>query len=213
MEGGKPRLVGTQSIKKGDGSGIDMLAVAGERIVFSLYTGGVYSVPLAGGTAELVKGGAGMHLLAWPWIGTPGKGGEPHGTVYSRIVNVETGETRTAVTEPGEKIQICGVTICLGRTADDKSFARHRDGSAYKALPSGSAMLNPPTQDRFFASVYGDRGPEGVGLYDVDTGTSGDLGFRGEGQSIGLPATDPTGRLLSYTVGDRLYLIDLDRIR
>ncbi|GAA3194347.1 hypothetical protein [Nonomuraea roseoviolacea] len=213
VDGGKPRLVGTRSIKKGDGSGIDVLAVAGDRIVFSLYTGGVFSVPLAGGPVEPVEQGAGMHLLAWPWIGTPGQGGEPHGTEYARILNVETGETRTAVTEPGEQIQICGVTLCFGQGADGRSLVRHRDGSASKVLPGRVALMEPPTQDRFFVSTYGDGGPRGVGLYDVDTGKAGDLGIRGDGQMISLPSTDPSGRLLSYLRGDRLYLIDLSRIR
>ncbi|NUW31480.1 hypothetical protein HTZ77_08590 [Nonomuraea sp. SMC257] len=213
VDGGKPRLLGTRSIKEGDGSGIDRMAVAGDRLVFSLYTGGVFSVPLTGGTVEPVEGGAGMHLLSWPWIGTPGPGGEPHGTVYARIVNVETGETRTAVTEPGEQIQICGVTLCFGQNAEGRSLVRHRDGSASKALPGDVALMDPPTQDRFFVSTYGDGRPEGVGLYDVETGASGDLGIRGDGQLISLPSTEPTGRLLSYKRGDRLYLIDLAKLR
>ncbi|MFC5834694.1 hypothetical protein [Nonomuraea insulae] len=54
--------------------------MAGDQIVFSLYTGGVFTVPLAGGAVTPVEAGAGMHLLAWPRIGTPGQGGEPHGT-------------------------------------------------------------------------------------------------------------------------------------
>ncbi|MFC7587900.1 hypothetical protein ACFQYP_32610 [Nonomuraea antimicrobica] len=45
VSGGEPKLVGSQSIKEGDGSGIDELAIAGDQIVFSLYTGGVFTVP------------------------------------------------------------------------------------------------------------------------------------------------------------------------
>ncbi|WP_433252749.1 hypothetical protein ACQPYK_08375 [Streptosporangium sp. CA-135522] len=213
VEGGSAKLVADQSIKEGDGSGIDSLTVANGKIVFSLYTGGVFAVPLKGGTVEPVEGGAGMHLLAWPWIGTPGQGGEPHGTEFARILNVETGETRTTVTHPGEVIQFCGVTICLGSTSEDETFFRHRDGSSQKMVPVRVATGRPPTQDRFYVSPYGGRKPEGVGLYDLNTGKSGYLGIRGKDSSINLPSEDPTGRLLSYTLGDDLYVIDLAKIR
>jgi hypothetical protein len=213
VDGGTAKLVADQSIKEGDGSGIDSLTVADGKIVFSLYTGGVFAVPLEGGTVEPVEGGAGMHLLAWPWIGTPGWGGEPHGTEFARILNVETGETRTAVTHPGEVIQSCGVTICLGSTSDYQTFFRHRDGSSQKMVPARVSTPTPPTQDRFYISVYGDGKLEGVGLYDLNTGESGDLGIQGDGSFISGPSNDPTGRLFSYTLGDDLYMIDLAKIR
>ncbi|SNT34949.1 hypothetical protein SAMN05216276_10368 [Streptosporangium subroseum] len=213
VAGGTAKLVADQSIKEGDGSGIDSLTVANGKIVFSLYTGGVFAVPLEGGTVEPVEGGAGMHLLAWPWIGTPGRGGEPHGTVFARILNVETGETRTVVTHPGEVIRSCGVTICLGATSEFQTFFRHRDGSSQKMVPARVDGSTPPTQDRFYVSAYGDEKFEGVGLYDLNTGKSGDLGIRGDGSSISGPSEDPTGRLLSYTLGDDLYMIDLAKIR
>jgi hypothetical protein len=77
--------------RDGDGSGIDGLSVVNDKIVFSLYEGGVFTVPLGGGTVEPVEEGAGMHLLAWPWAGTPGRGGEPAGAWFAQIKNVETG--------------------------------------------------------------------------------------------------------------------------
>ncbi|GGT04975.1 hypothetical protein ACFFV7_09445 [Nonomuraea spiralis] len=211
--GGTPRIVAGQSIKEGDGSGIDNLAVVDGKIVFSLYVGGVFTVPLTGGAVTPIDVGAGMHLLSWPWIGTPGQGGEPHGTVFERIRNVETGEVRTAVIRPGEQLLLCGVTLCLGGTRDGSTFFRDRDGSSQKDVPGIVAQGDPPTQDRFYVSTYGDREITGAGLYDLDTGESGDLGIPGEGDYIGLPSADPTGRLLSYTVGDDLYLIDLAEIR
>ncbi|MDP9847610.1 hypothetical protein [Streptosporangium lutulentum] len=213
VDGGTAKIVADQSIKEGDGSGIDNLTVANGKIVFSLYTGGVFSVPLEGGTVEPVEGGTGMHLLSWPWIGTPGRGGEPKGTVFARILNVETGETRAAVTHPGEVIRSCGVTICLGTTSEFQTFFRHRDGSSQKMVPTRVSSAIPPTQDRFYVSAYGDEKFEGVGLYDLNTGESGYLGIRGEGSFITLPSEDSTGRLLSYTLGDDLYMIDLAEIR
>jgi hypothetical protein len=154
-----------------------------------------------------------MHLLTWPWAGTPGMGGEPTGTRFGRIQNLETGETRTAVTHPGEQLRTCGVTICLGRSAEGEVFFRQRDGSSQKNVPGEVSTARPPTQDRFYVSAYGDRMPAGVGLYDLDSGKSGYLGIQGEGNSIRLPSTDTTGRILSYTVGEDLYMVDLARIR
>ncbi|TDC99719.1 hypothetical protein E1292_30890 [Nonomuraea deserti] len=104
------------------------------------------------------------------------------------------------------------MTICLGQTAEGELFFRHRDGSSQKAIP-GRVHSAPLTQDRFYISAYGARMPAGVGLYDLDTGKSGYLGIQGEGNSIRLPSTDRTGRLLSYTLKDDLYLVDLARIR
>ncbi|MFG6192762.1 hypothetical protein [Nonomuraea sp. JJY05] len=216
VAGGTPKIVADRRLDSADdGSGIDELAVVNGKIVFSLYTGGVFTVPLGGGTVEPVQGGAGMHLLAWPWIGAPGRGGEPHGMPYARIQNVETGETRTAVTRPGEELRLCGVTICLGRTAEGTTFFRHRDGSSQKTVPGPVNSAYQPVQDRFYVSVYGSAGnpAEGVGLYDLDTGKSGDLRIRGEGDSISLPSMESTGRMFSYTIGDDLYLIDLSKIR
>ncbi|MET8334729.1 hypothetical protein ABZV14_19050 [Streptosporangium canum] len=213
LEGGTPRIVADHGIPEGDdGSGIDRLAVVDDRIVFSLYVGGVFTVPLGGGTVEPVERGAGMHLLAWPWVGTPGTGGEPTGPRFARIQNVETGETRTAVTHPDEQLISCGVTLCQGSTSEG-SFFRHRDGSSQKNVPGHVSTPNPPVQDRVYVSAYGDGKPEGIGLYDLDSGKSGYLGIKGEGDSISLPFTDRTDRLLSYTLGDDLYLIDLSKVR
>ncbi|MET7337990.1 hypothetical protein [Nonomuraea sp. NPDC005650] len=215
LDGGTPKIVADQRLTTtDDGSGVDRIAVANDKIVFSLSsTGGVFTVPLGGGTVEPVQGGTGMHLLAWPWIGAPGRGGEPHGTDYARIQNVETGETSTAVIRPGEAVRSCGVTICLGATAEGAAFFRNRDGSSQKNVPGIVALTDPPTQNRFYISVYGEGKPVGVGLYDLDTGRSGDLSVPGEGTFIRPPSTDWTGRLISYTLGDDLYLIDLSKIR
>ncbi|MFC7646177.1 hypothetical protein ACFQX6_40500 [Streptosporangium lutulentum] len=103
--------------------------------------------------------------------------------MFARILNVETGETRAAVTHPGEVIRSCGVTICLGTTSEFQTFFRHRDGSSQKMVPTRVSSAIPPTQDRFYVSAYGDEKFEGVGLYDLNTGESGYLGIRGRAPS------------------------------
>ncbi|MFC4013752.1 hypothetical protein ACFOY2_41455 [Nonomuraea purpurea] len=219
LTGGTPKRVADHRLAPSDdGSAIDQLEVVDDKIVFSVYTGGVFEVPMADGTVEPVSGGTGMHVLEWPWIGAPGMGGERKGLLFENIRNVETGETRTAVVHPGEKFRICGVTICLGQTSEGETLFRHRDGSSQKSVPGDTPGLRPPTQDRFYVSTYGDIASMGVGLYDLETGKSGDLGLRGEGREQGvsffsLPSTEPTGRILSYPLGDDLYVIDLAKMR
>lgn len=215
VEGGTPRIVADHRIPEGDdGSGIDALAVVNKKIVFSLYVGGVFTVPLGGGTVEPVERGAGMHLLEWPWVGTPGRGGEPTGTMFGQIQNVETGETRTVVEHPGEQLLSCDVTTCVGSTSGGGSFFRQRDGSSQQNLPDDLGTPLPPLRGRFYIATYGEGDAQGVGLYDLNTGKSGYLGISEGIGSISVPSTDQTDRpLLRYTLGDDHYLIDLSKIQ
>ncbi|MEU8150802.1 hypothetical protein [Nonomuraea sp. NPDC048901] len=134
--------------------------MANDKIIFSLRSGGVSTVPLGSGPVEPIAESAGMHLLTWPWAGTPGPGGRPEtgpvverrgGPLFERIRNLETRETATAVVHAGEQLRSCGVRICLG--------------------------------------------------------------IKPVGNSIKLPTADSTGRILSYPLGDDLYMIDLSKIR
>ncbi|MEV6158433.1 hypothetical protein AB0L53_49695 [Nonomuraea sp. NPDC052129] len=222
LEGGEAKIVADQRVQADDdGNLIDGLEVVNDKIVFSVRPGGVFTVPLGGGTVEPIAESAGMHLLTWPWAGTPGPGGQPktgpvgertEGPLYERIRNLETGETATAVVHADEQLRSCGVRICLGTTSSGESFYRQRDGSQERKAIGYPLMLEPPTQDRFSFSSYGPQ-PAGVGLYDLVSGKSASLGIKPEGNAIRLPMTDSTGRILSYSLGDDLYMIDLSRIR
>ncbi|WP_433513169.1 hypothetical protein ACQP2T_57680 [Nonomuraea sp. CA-143628] len=221
LAGGEAKLVADQRIQIDDGNGIDGLEVVNDKIVFSLRSGGVSTVPLGGGTVEPIAESAGMHLLSWPWVGTPGPGGQPEtgpvverkgGPLFERIRNLETGETATAVVHADEQLRSCGVRVCLGTTTSGESFYRQRDGSQERKAIGHPLTLEPPAQDRFSFSAYGPQ-PAGVGLYDLVSGKSASLGIKPEGNSIRLPMVDSTGRILSYPLGDDLYMIDLSKIR
>lgn len=222
LAGGEARVVDTIERSGPDTQGIDGLAVTGDRVVFSLNAGGVFAVPLGGGTAKPVEGGAGLHLLSWPWAGTVDMSG-PQEPQFGTIRNLETGEIRTALVRPGEKEVTCGLTVCIGWAADGTAFHRSRDGSWEKASPCGPST--PP--GRFCATVVGsDRRPLGVALYDTTTGKAADLGIRpAEGSTATTKGTVGTGPsviwtphlegdqpLLSYIVGDTRYVVDLRKI-
>src|SRR5690606_16884658 len=78
LAGGEARLIGSRVI---DGS-LDKVEIAGDRVAFSATSGGVFTVPLAGGDPEPVGGAADMHLLSWPWIGAPGPLNQTGGARY-----------------------------------------------------------------------------------------------------------------------------------
>ncbi|GGO83237.1 TolB family protein [Nonomuraea cavernae] len=218
LAGGQAEIVVTHPV---DDGGFDALEVAGDRIVFSVRAGGVFTAPLGGGPAEPVEGGTGMHLLAWPWIGPSGGYGPTDEPRFGSIRNVETGETDTAVTQVDEKHIVCGLTFCVGAKPTGPSFHRLRDGSGEQKLPGGMHPLALP--GRFHtASVLGE-GPRrqglGVGrqvlgavLYDMTTGKSADLGVRPEDDGLRMSYPDNRRPLLVYTVGDQLRVIDLTRI-
>ncbi|MFG3439620.1 TolB family protein [Nonomuraea sp. NPDC047897] len=227
LAGGEARVVDTIERSGPDTQGVDGLAVTGDRVVFSVNAGGVFAVPLGGGTAKPVEGGAGLHLLSWPWAGTVDMRG-PQEPQFGTIRNLETGETRTALVRPGEKEVTCGLTVCIGWAADGTAFHRSRDGSREKASPCGPSI--PP--GRFCATVVGsDRRPLGVALYDTTTGKAADLGIRpAEGSTattgtattkgtigtgprvIWTPRIEGDQPLLSYLVGDTRYVVDLRKI-
>ncbi|WP_336214526.1 hypothetical protein [Nonomuraea sp. LPB2021202275-12-8] len=211
IAGGEAELVATQQVDGGGHEGgFDGLAVAGGKIVFSLLVGGVFTVPLEGGPVEPVQGGAGMHLLSWPWIGAAGPYGPTEQPRFGTIRNVETGETDTAVTRTGEKQIACGLTICTGQALGGESFQRLRDGSQQKPYP---CSLGPAGAGRFCTTAVSvkDKGILGVVLHDLTTGRSADLGIQADGNRISLP--QPEREMLTYTVGDERYLIDFTKIR
>ncbi|NRQ33359.1 hypothetical protein HII36_16100 [Nonomuraea sp. NN258] len=215
LDGGQARLVGSRVTGPG---GLDGLQIAGGKVVFSAREGGVYALPLAGGEAEPVAGGASMHVLDWPWIGAPGPYGPFDGARFREIRNVETGETSTAVVKPGEQNLICGVRTCTGVRDPGSSFYRLRDGSDERALPGEAMRAEQLARDRFQVAALMDRSSfAAVVLHDLRTGRSADLGVRAEesadgATSINSPSFDRTGRMLAYPVDAELFVIDVSKI-
>ncbi|MFC5817819.1 TolB family protein [Nonomuraea harbinensis] len=213
LTGGEARVIGSREL---DERGVDKVEIVGDRVAFSARSGGVFTVPLGGGEVEPVANGAGMHLLSWPWIGTPGPYGAGEGTRYGLIRNLRTGETDRALVRDGERVHACGVTLCVG-SSGAAPFHRMRDGSQQQELPGGMART-PPALDRFHvASVRYGRHAGGVALFDLRTGASADLGIPSKrtagGFSLMRPGFDDDGRLLAYPVGDTLRVIDVTKIK
>ncbi|WP_214102852.1 TolB family protein [Acrocarpospora catenulata] len=208
VEGGAPSEIHTDPPIRGIS---DHLAIVGDRIVFSMADGGVYTLPLDGGTATALPNGAGLHLLRWPWAGTPGHR-TPNGEIaFQRLTNVETGESALAAANPGEIMVRCGITMCSGiRPGGSTGFARLRDGTQDRDLPGPS--YGGLAADRFM-TVRRSRS-SGQDLYDLRTGRSADLGIRSDakGESVAVEPGMGDGRLLSYPLGDEYVIIDLARI-
>ncbi|MBN6055073.1 hypothetical protein JYK22_24265, partial [Nonomuraea sp. RK-328] len=211
VSGGRAEAVASFPL---DDAGFDALAVVGDRIVVSVEAGGVFTVPLGGGTVEPVKGGEDAHLLVWPWIGTPAQPGGDGEPTFGSIRNVETGRTSTAFTRSGETMIQCGQELCTGRSERGTAFVRLRDGSGEKPDPCAPPM---PTgaPGRFCTEVVrgADNGLIGVALHDRKNGGSADLGLqRPQAELPPIPALRDGRRLLSYTVGNRMHLVDLTKI-
>lgn len=210
VTGGQAKRVA--ELKGADDAALDPPAVADGRIAVSFRGGGVFTVPLEGGTPEPVPDAEKLHILKWPWIGEGNWYGPHEGTQFGDIRNVETGETRTAVTRPGERDVQCGVTSCTGSRDDGTSFVRMRDGSQERELPGG-ALTEGLARERFRTAPAGDAKALGMVLYDLATGTAADLGIRaGKDHSMFYPVPARDERLLSYPVRGGIAVIDLSKI-
>ncbi|MEV6861771.1 sigma factor [Streptosporangium subroseum] len=223
LSGGEARLVASyqngKDGKYGNGA-LDPPAVTGDgKVAFSFRSSdGVFTVPLGGGTVEPVAGAEKYHLLSWPWVGSGGMYNQSEAAKFAELLNVETGEKRTALVNPGEREVRCGLTVCTGQKDDGKGrgtvFYRLRDGSQEKKLP-GSNPIFGLAADRFHSAAFTTEGKlRGVVLYDLATGKSGDLGIRPDRKN-GMPFPRPgrgSGRLLDYELKGQIVIIDLSKI-
>ncbi|MGV9308633.1 TolB family protein [Nonomuraea sp. NPDC003727] len=219
VTGGNAKLVAERKAtvpteERDNDAALDPPAVANGRITFSFRSGGVFRVSLDGGTTEPVPDAERLHVLKGPWIGPGGWYGPDEGVRFGEIRNVETGETRTAVTRPGERDVRCGVTSCMGlRAGGREAFVRLRDGSEERELPGGFTFHRLPARDRFHTALAGDANARGMALHDLATGTAADLGIRmGKDNSIASPQPALDERLMAYPVGDEIVVLDLSKI-
>ncbi|MEW9548982.1 hypothetical protein [Nonomuraea sp. NPDC050783] len=210
LTGGQARQVAAYET---GGDMIDSLAVAKGSIVFSVQGGGVFGVPVAGGQVRPVEHGDGLHLLTWPWAGSPGSWSPKDGAPFTHLVNLETGQADDAApAREGEQLLACGVRSCLVTTSGGaRAFTRQRDGSEQQEVPTGFQIPEPPGQSRFYVRTLHSQGP-GLGLYDLKTGTLADLGIGEEAAQGEVPVADRTGRFMTYRTKNGRYVIDLSRI-
>ncbi|MBB5078791.1 TolB family protein [Nonomuraea endophytica] len=240
--GGQPRPVTDVPLgnvmKQGH---IDGLTVAGSDVIFAYEKGGVYRVPLSGGSPQPVKGAERHHILRWPWVGVHrGK------AIFRELFNAETGERRDAVVKADEEVR-CGVDRCAGvavryktvkaerprdrsgkeikcgtRRCPDtarsqtilRRFVRDRDGSHERELPNSFQTGDDAGLERFFKVTLRGPGDQTVlTLYDADTGRSADLGIRRDAKgSMGIP-DGGLDRLMTYPIKNEMYVLDLAALK
>ncbi|NRQ34075.1 hypothetical protein HII36_19780 [Nonomuraea sp. NN258] len=203
--GGEPAIVTSAVLPARSAEGlIATLAVTPEGVAWSAGGEGVYRVPFSGGRPQPVPGTRGLHILAWPWAGSPGPAALRQ-VPFLTLLNVDTGERRDRVSVQDAAVVACGVTRCLSRQGRSSSVGLHaRDGS------EGTALTLPPTRpqvllrDRFVTA----DSPSGATLHDVTTATAADLG-----SSAGtryFPSGD--GRMLLFSRGEKFLVVDLAAI-
>ncbi|MER7363110.1 TolB family protein [Nonomuraea wenchangensis] len=240
--GGRPRPVTDVPLgnvmKQGH---INGLTVTGSDVVFAYEKGGVYRVPLSGGAPQPVKGAERHHVLQWPWVGVHrGKAvfrellnvetGERRDAVIKADEEVRCGVDRCAgvamryrtvkVERPrdrsGKEIK-CGTRRCpdTARSATIlRRFVRDRDGSHERALPTSFQQGDDAGLERFFKVTLRGPGDQTVlTLYDVDTGTSADLGVRPDARGVMAIPDGGLDRLMTYPIGNEMYVLDLAAIK
>jgi hypothetical protein len=179
LSGGRPSRVTTVSGARAD---IDAIAINGDRIIWSERRGDVWSIPRAGGAAERIPAGRGLHLLRWPWAGDVPAGPDDGVRNQSRIVDLTIGFTAEVVTRPGTRGLRCWRFWCSGRDATG-AFLQRTDGSGLRRLDDRGfrgQLAMAPVLDRFVVTAGG--------IYDIPTGRVATV----EGRWTPLSAGQPT---------------------
>ncbi|MEO3856048.1 hypothetical protein [Acrocarpospora sp. B8E8] len=222
VTGGEASVLGSiNDVKEAEGGAVHGLTVDGDAVYWSTGgTGGVWRLPLTGGVPAQVPGTEGYHMFDYPWVGKP--------AVYSRssyadLLNVQSGETRTAVGNENEG-WVCGLTRCVGdlpRESDGASLpaatTRLRDGSAQRTFPAlsggGHSLI---TMDRFTLLMINNPGGGTVGmaLTDLVSGEVADLGLRPNADSsFSYHAfRSPDSDLYAYALKGKQIIVDLKAI-
>ncbi|GAA1286675.1 hypothetical protein Psi02_53580 [Planotetraspora silvatica] len=189
----------------GDLSGVSAIGVSSDSFVWSIRPGGVYRMPITGGSPEKLAGTDGLWLQSWPWAVDvpPIRIGQVQDRNQSKLVNLETGETRTIIPPAGVKGLGCSIEWCLGRMGNAVIVMRP-DGSGLSRIPVPSSYLLPPLGSHFAQM-------SGAVVYDLNTGKKAIVGVRPVGYSWRATSSSP---LLSWEAGrgklDVLNLLAVD---
>jgi hypothetical protein len=196
-EGGTARQIGEVA---GDLSHVERIGVTDDHLVWSVRKGGVYRIPLTGGTPEKIDGTDGLHLTSWPLAAgyAPGERGAKN---QNRVVNLETGQSTAIEAAPGTTRLTCATDWCFGAQRD-RTVVQRIDGSDQKQLPEGMEFFGGELLGERFALVS----PPAVGdpaegyipvkmVYDPVTGQIGGVhrSFPEGGTSYGFgTSSSPT---------------------
>ncbi|WP_157518460.1 hypothetical protein [Herbidospora mongoliensis] len=167
----------------GEASEVERLGVVADEVVWSVRSGGIYRVPLTGGTPERVTEGAGLHLLGWPWASDV-SGNAASG--QQKIVNLETGTTTAVGTPASVRGFRCDEAWCSGYTREGM-LVQKPDGSGRHVAP-GLRSLDQPALAGGFLLAGGSKTADASAtvVYDPQTrrvAKIGDLAAFGVGLS------------------------------
>ncbi|MFC4111582.1 hypothetical protein [Nonomuraea zeae] len=190
LSGGEPKLLGTFT---GEHARMDTIGIGGEHVYWSEQSGGLWRVPVEGGTPEQVPGGDGLHLLAWPYAVDVARFSREPDLNQTRLVDLARGATTVIAAPDGMKGLRCGPSWCGGRD-DEGYFARSLDGTGtirLAGLHSLSPMIPFPILDRFLNG--------GTTIYDSATGKLAEIGQGSKMYGVGTSSEPST---ISYWDGE-----------
>ncbi|MFF5208500.1 hypothetical protein [Streptosporangium sp. NPDC000396] len=187
--GGTAKRVGEVT---GDLSRVERIGVAADSVVWSVIDGGIYRMPLTGGSPEKIEGTDGLHLMSWPWAADVAQeAGEDWEKNQTKVVNVEEGIIGNVDAPDGVQGLRCGEVWCYGKEKE-AVMVQGTGGLERKTLPGLSSMggERPLAREFGFFGVSGVVGRDAQGeeiedaqvplgvVYDPETGTMAGIGKR-----------------------------------
>ncbi|GAA5057504.1 hypothetical protein HNP84_000507 [Thermocatellispora tengchongensis] len=175
-------------------SRIDAIGVSEGHVYWSVASGGIYRVPISGGTPEPVAGTEGLHLREYPWASDVSEYGD-FDKNQTLLVNVETGERRQ-IDAVGRTNVRCGSTWCVGTEAGRKAVAWRLDGSGARSVPGTSPFGQGIHLGRFVPLST-------TGIYDLATGTQARIGATRDdgGTSLGHGTSSSPSAIFYWEAG------------
>ncbi|MER5644717.1 hypothetical protein [Streptosporangium sp. NPDC002524] len=201
--GGVARRVGEVT---GDLSKVTRLAVTSDFLLWSVSGGGVYRMPLGGGTPERLGGTDGLHLLSWPLAVDVGDGeGDGGRRNQTRMVDLETGRTtEVSVPEGGDGFR-CGPVWCFGQRGDAMVVQRP-DGSDRRLLPGFGAGRGVVDRFGVMRAPFSEEPDAYVPLltvYDAATGLAAGISRSRGGGSYGMGISSSPSSIIYWDAGKR----------
>ncbi|MEU9835803.1 hypothetical protein AB0D67_30065 [Streptosporangium sp. NPDC048047] len=215
--GGTARRVGEVT---GAQAHVERIGVTADSVFWSVRAGGVYRMPLAGGSPEYVADTDGLHLLSWPWAFdvANGREGEDWDRNQTKLFNLETGQTVAVNAPDGARGLRCGPAWCFGASGEE-TMVQRTDGSDRRTLPGLSGRMEyMPLAGRFgFFGLSGVTGRDAAGeetedariplaaVYDPVTGRTAGVGRRDPsgGGSIGTGISSSPTSIIYWDEGRR----------